>query len=160
LLKILRLVLAIMLAAWVLRQVRKPSGWLGRRVVRGMNLSHATMTDWGLKQLMVAKNAAILDVGCGGGRTVQRLATLASEGLVIGLDYSAASAAVARITNANEIEAGRVLLHIPEPCLRRPMGWSRVFCHGDVATAQFTVEAESRTVSSECGSLDIDQAVA
>lgn len=107
-LKILRLVLAIMLAAWVLRQVRKPSGWLGRRVVRGMNLSHATMTDWGLKQVMVAKNAKILDVGCGGGRTVQRLATLASEGHVIGLDYSAASVAVSRSTNANEIEAGRV----------------------------------------------------
>jgi len=73
-----------------------------------MNLSHATMTDWGLKQVMVAKNAAILDVGYGGGRTVQRLATFASEGHVIGLDYSAASVAVARSTNANEIEAGRV----------------------------------------------------
>ena len=26
--------------------VRKPSGWLGRRVVRAMNLSHVTMADW------------------------------------------------------------------------------------------------------------------
>jgi hypothetical protein len=32
------------LAAWVFRQFRKPSGWLGRRVVRAMNLSH-TMAD-------------------------------------------------------------------------------------------------------------------
>jgi ubiquinone/menaquinone biosynthesis C-methylase UbiE len=73
-----------------------------------MNLSHATMTDWGLKQVMVAKNAAILDIGCGGGRTVQRLAALASDGHVIGLDCSAASVAVSRDTNAKEIEAGRV----------------------------------------------------
>jgi len=73
-----------------------------------MNLSHATMTDWGLQQLTAVKGAAILDVGCGGGRTVQKLASLAPEGTVIGLDYSPASVAVSRETNAKEIEAGRV----------------------------------------------------
>jgi ubiquinone/menaquinone biosynthesis C-methylase UbiE len=108
LLKILRLVLPMLLAAWVFRQFRKPSGWLGRRVVWAMNLSHATMADWGLQQVRVPKNAAILDVGCGGGRTVRRLAALASEGNVIGLDYSAASVAVSRDTKAKEIDAGRV----------------------------------------------------
>jgi len=56
----------------------------------------------------VTKEAAILDVGCGGGWTVQRLAGLASEGKVIGLDYSAASIAVSRNKNAKGIEAGRV----------------------------------------------------
>lgn len=107
-LKLLKLLLALLLAAWLFRQVRKPSGWLGRRVVRAMNLSHATMTDWGLQQVQVPKNAAILDVGCGGGETVRRLAALAPEGTVIGVDYSAASVAVSRETNAEEIEAGRV----------------------------------------------------
>ena len=105
---ILKLVLAILLAGWVLQQVRKPTGWLGRRVVWGMNASHASMTEWGLKQIVVAKSAAILDVGCGGDRTVQRLAALASEGHIVGLDYSAASVAVSRSTNAKEIEAGQV----------------------------------------------------
>jgi ubiquinone/menaquinone biosynthesis C-methylase UbiE len=56
----------------------------------------------------VPKNATILDVGCGGGRTVQRLATLAAEGKVVGLDYSAASVAASRETNAQGIQAGRV----------------------------------------------------
>jgi len=108
LLKLLKLLLALLLAAWLFRQVRKPSGWLGRRVVRAMNLSHATMTDWGLQQVQVPKNAAILDVGCGGGETVRRLAALAPEGKVTGVDYSAASVAVSREINAEEIEAGRV----------------------------------------------------
>jgi SAM-dependent methyltransferase len=107
-LRILRLLLPIVLILWLFRQVRKPSGWLGRRVVQAMNLSHATMADWGLQQVTVPKNAAILDVGCGGGRLVRRLSALASEGTVIGLDYSAASVAVSRDTNAREIEAGRV----------------------------------------------------
>jgi ubiquinone/menaquinone biosynthesis C-methylase UbiE len=73
-----------------------------------MNLSHATMTDWGLKQGMVPKNAVILEVGCGGGRTARRLAALVPERKVVGLDYSAASVAVSRDTNAQEIETGRV----------------------------------------------------
>lgn len=107
-LQILRLFLAILVAVWVFRQVRKPSGWLGKRIVRAMNVSHATMTDWGLQQLTVPKGATILDVGCGGGRTVRRLGALAPEGKVIGLDFSAASAAVSKDMNAKEIEAGRV----------------------------------------------------
>ena len=105
---ILRLVLLIVLFAWVSRQVRNPSGLLGRRVVRAMNMSHSAMTDWGLQQVMIPKNAAILDIGCGGGRTVRKLVTLAPEGKVIGLDYSAASVAVSRDTNVQEIQAGRV----------------------------------------------------
>jgi SAM-dependent methyltransferase len=106
--QILRLLLLIGLVAWVTRQVRKPSGFLGRRVVRAMNLSHATMTEWALKQLTVPKSAAILDVGCGGGRTTGALAALAPEGKVFGLDYSAASVAVARELNAHAIGARRV----------------------------------------------------
>jgi ubiquinone/menaquinone biosynthesis C-methylase UbiE len=73
-----------------------------------MNLGHATLADWGLQQVTVPKSATILDVGCGGGSTVRRLAALASEGKVIGLDYSSASVVVSRDTNAKEIEAGRV----------------------------------------------------
>jgi ubiquinone/menaquinone biosynthesis C-methylase UbiE len=106
--KLLRLVLLILLVAWVFRQVRKPSGWLGKRVVRAMNLGHASMTEWGLQQIKVPANGAILDVGCGGGETVRKLAALAPEGRVIGLDYSTASVEVSRDTNAQEIEAGRV----------------------------------------------------
>jgi ubiquinone/menaquinone biosynthesis C-methylase UbiE len=105
---ILKLVVAISLIVWVFRQVRKPSGPLGRHLVRAFNLGHATMTDWGLQQVMVPKNALILDVGCGGGRTVRRLVALAPEGKVVGLDYSAASVAVSRETNAQDIEIGRV----------------------------------------------------
>jgi SAM-dependent methyltransferase len=105
---IFKVAASILLVAWVFRQVRKPSGPLGRRVVRAMNLGHSTMTDWGLQQVRMSKNATILDVGCGGGRTVQKLAELAPEGKVVGLDYSAASVAVSRATNADSIAAGRV----------------------------------------------------
>lgn len=105
---ILRLLIIVVLMVWLWRQVRKPSGALGRRFVRAMGMGHAAMTDWGLQQVTIPKDGAILDVGCGGGRTVNRLATLAPQGRVVGLDYSAASVAVSRTTNAQEMQAGRV----------------------------------------------------
>jgi ubiquinone/menaquinone biosynthesis C-methylase UbiE len=105
---ILRIAVAVSLAAWIMRQVRKPSGFLGRRTVRAMNVGHAAMTDWALSLFPIPMDAAILDVGCGGGRTIQRLAAMAAAGTVAGIDYSQASVAVASETNAKEIAAGRV----------------------------------------------------
>ena len=107
---LIRIVVAIIFAGWLMQQVRKPGGWMGRTVARAMGLSHSAMTDWGLQQLTVAKNASALDVGCGGGRTVGKLTAFAPEGRVVGLDHSAASVAVARETNAEAIKAGRVAI--------------------------------------------------
>jgi ubiquinone/menaquinone biosynthesis C-methylase UbiE len=103
-----KIVAMVGLIAWLSPQFRKPSGWLGRGIARSMNASHSELTDWGLQQVTVAGNAAILDVGCGGGETVRKLAAMAPEGSVAGVDLSAASVAVARKTNAAQIAAGRV----------------------------------------------------
>jgi ubiquinone/menaquinone biosynthesis C-methylase UbiE len=43
---------------------------------------------------------------------VQKLAALAPAGKVVGLDYSAASVAVSRDTNAQEIKSGRVQIEL------------------------------------------------
>jgi len=108
--RLISLVVAIPLVIWVLRQCRRPSGVLGARVVRAMNIAHARLTDWGLTHLDVAPTATILDIGCGGGRTVQTLTGLAPQGRVCGVDYSAASVAASRRTNADAIAAGRVFI--------------------------------------------------
>lgn len=105
---VLKIAAALVLIAWVFRQCRKPSGWLGKRIVKGMSLSHATMTDWALEPVAVPASAVVLDIGCGGGATVKKLAAMAPQGRVVGIDYSAASVEVARETNREEIEAGRV----------------------------------------------------
>jgi SAM-dependent methyltransferase len=109
---ILRVIFIILVFTRISRQVRKPGGVLGRRFVRAMNLTHAALTDWGLDQLAVPNAGAILDIGCGGGRTVHRLAALAPGAKVIGLDYSATSVAASRDFNAKEIEAGQVRIEL------------------------------------------------
>ena len=92
----------------LLNQFRKPSGWLGQLNVRDMNRRHSELTDWGLGHVSIGSRSAILDVGCGGGRTVQKLAAIASEGKVCGIDYSDASVAVSRKNNRKSIRQGRV----------------------------------------------------
>jgi ubiquinone/menaquinone biosynthesis C-methylase UbiE len=73
-----------------------------------MNESHAAVTLWGLSHVDIGDDFTILDVGCGGGRTIDRLASIASKGKVLGVDYSEESVATARETNANSIAQGRV----------------------------------------------------
>lgn len=92
----------------LLDQCRKPTGWLGRAAAWGMNRGHSEVTDWGLDHVSIGKDDAILDVGCGGGETVHKLARIAEEGHVYGIDFSEASVAVSRRRNRQLIQAGLV----------------------------------------------------
>lgn len=92
----------------LLSQSGKPRGWFGRLLVRGMNSGHSGLTTWGLSKVEIAENATVLDIGCGGGRTLERLASLARLGQAVGLDYSEDSVAVARRRNRRLIATGRV----------------------------------------------------
>jgi ubiquinone/menaquinone biosynthesis C-methylase UbiE len=91
-----------------LGQCRKPSGWLGRFVIWMMNRGHSRLTDWGLAHVAVRPTDLVLDLGCGGGSTVAKLAALAAEGRVCGVDHSETSVAAARRLNRRWIEIGRV----------------------------------------------------
>jgi SAM-dependent methyltransferase len=87
---------------------QNPTGWLGRFVLRNMNARHSRVTDWGLSHVAIAREHSILDVGCGGGRTVANLAALATQGKVCGVDHSRESVAVASKINQPWIAMGRV----------------------------------------------------
>jgi SAM-dependent methyltransferase len=84
-----------------------------------MNASHAAVTEWGLGHIPIEKDFTFLDVGCGGGRTIDWLASRARS--VYGVDYSEASVAMAREINARAIAEGRVdirqgsVSHLPFP---------------------------------------------
>jgi len=96
------------LSSKVLDQCRKPSGTLGRLNLWDMNRRHSRLTDWGVKHLSIGGNDTILDIGCGGGKTINKLAAVASAGKVYGIDHSEASVAASTSTNRQLIQAGRV----------------------------------------------------
>jgi ubiquinone/menaquinone biosynthesis C-methylase UbiE len=89
-------------------QCSKPSGWLGRITLWRMNVSHSRLTDWGLTHIPMESHFTILDAGCGGGRTVSKLAAIATQGRVYGIDFSEQSVVATKRTNARWIELGRV----------------------------------------------------
>ncbi len=101
---------AVILAASLafVRQCRKPRWWLGRLVLARMNSGHSDLTRWGLGHIRIPRDARVLDVGCGGGRTIATLAEMATSGTISGIDYSPASVAASRGYNAKRIAEGRV----------------------------------------------------
>jgi SAM-dependent methyltransferase len=99
---------AVIALPYVFNQVRKPTRWVGRFFLWTMNMSHSGLTDWGLKHVVIEKGFAILDVGCGGGRTIQKMAAMATDGRLFGVDYSVGSVDASRAQVAPLIQAGRV----------------------------------------------------
>jgi len=69
-------------------QYRCPRGRSGRYVAEHMNQEHELLTLWGLSRAKIESGSIILDVGCGGGKTLSRLAQLAPIGKVFGIDVS------------------------------------------------------------------------
>jgi len=93
-------------------QCQSPTGWLGRLVLRNMNSRHSKVTDWGLSHASIGKQDIVLDVGCGGGRTVSKLAAIATQGKVYGIDHSKESVTMAMRTNKQWIDIARVEIRL------------------------------------------------
>lgn len=89
------------------RLCRRPTGWLGRLSLRSMNKRHSPLTDWGLAHIAIPPDGSALDIGCGGGRTLAKLAA-ATRGEVCGIDHSPDSVAVSKKFNARAVSSGRM----------------------------------------------------
>jgi len=94
-----------------LNQCRKPAGEVGKLVADEMNINHYELTSWGLGKIDIKQDSIILDIGCGGGRTVNRLALLAPEGKVFGIDYSNDCVNWSIEFNKELIDSGKVEIH-------------------------------------------------
>ena len=81
-----------------------PKGWMGRMVLRMMNFGHAPLTNWGLSLVDIQDGWTMLDIGCGGGATLQRLLKRSQDAKVYGIDISEESVAKARQINADVLD--------------------------------------------------------
>lgn len=88
-------------------QTRKPEGFLGKMMIKGMNTGHAKLADWGFEYLNVEDPREIVDLGCGGGRNVGELLEKYPKAKVGGVDYSDLSVEKASEYNREMIDAGR-----------------------------------------------------
>ncbi len=91
-------------------QTRKPEGFLGKMMVKGMNSGHGKMADWGMSHLKDGNVAAVLEIGCGGGRNAAELLKKYPRAKVTAVDYSPVSVAQAADYNKAQIDAGRCVV--------------------------------------------------
>jgi ubiquinone/menaquinone biosynthesis C-methylase UbiE len=96
----------------VLQNLRKPQGLVGRLLVTMMNLGHTSLSRWGLEHLEIRPGDHILDIGCGGGKNVERMLRRAPEGRVCGLDYSEVSVEKTKRLNRRALREGRAEIRL------------------------------------------------
>lgn len=89
-------------------QCRKPSGRLGLFVGRVMNFEHTKIRQWGLRNISIQSDSCVLDIGCGGGKAVKKIASSVSEGKVYGIDYSEEMVQLSKRVNESLIKLGIV----------------------------------------------------
>lgn len=89
-------------------QYRCPKGLKGGLVAELMNQKHQTLTLWGLAKVTTGSDFVVLDVGCGGGKTISKLAELAPQGKVFGIDYSDDMVKFSKKVNSKLIAQNRV----------------------------------------------------
>ncbi len=87
---------------------RKPIGELGHQILDRMNKSHERMAQWGVSHFDIKGDELILDIGCGGGRNIERFAAKITAGKVVGLDYSEVSVEKSIQLNREAIDEGKV----------------------------------------------------
>lgn len=73
----------------MLRNASKPQGFWGKVLLLSMNIGHGPMARWGLNAIHFGLDEHILDIGCGGGKNIQRMLKRVPLGYVCGVDYSA-----------------------------------------------------------------------
>lgn len=88
------------------KNMGNPQGKLGNIQLKSMNKEHTPVSLWGLKHLNISPDDIILDVGCGGGMNINRMAQTAKK--VYGVDYSIESVKLSREVNEDLIRMGKV----------------------------------------------------
>ncbi len=88
-------------------QTRRPEGFLGKMMLRGMNSGHAKMADWGMGALSGTAPEMIAELGCDGGRNAGELLKRYPNAHVDAVDYSPLSVEKAAEYNRAAVKAGR-----------------------------------------------------
>ena len=94
----------------LVENAEKPDGFWGKLMIRSMNKGHSELTDWALCRVNIKSGDYVLDVGCGGGKTVGKLCDMVGNGKVYGIDYSDLCIKKAEKLNHKNVLCGKVKL--------------------------------------------------
>lgn len=98
------------LLQYLIQQCRNPKGIIGTVMINIWNQTFKSMTQWGLSHIDFTQNDYVLDVGCGGGETLNVLAKKIKQGKIYGVDISDASVKSAISRNHQFIKNQQVIV--------------------------------------------------
>lgn len=97
----------------LLENAKKPKGFWGKKMISSMNEGHYELTGWALDHINFERHYRVLDVGCGGGLTVSRIAERIGNGKVYGIDYSALVSNIQRHRTEKTFSVIRLKSYLP-----------------------------------------------
>ena len=100
----------------LIEQSKRPNGFVGKTMLGIMNGAHSMMARWGLSYVDIANADTILDIGCGGGKTIKDIAKLNAGAKIYGIDISKSSVAATQKLNRKNIAAGKVTALVADVC--------------------------------------------
>ena len=80
----------------------------GRWQLRVMNNRYSMLGVWGLSHVNFARKRLVLDVGCGGGKNLERILKQSKQINAVGVDISTASVQVTKKKNSRAVKDGRL----------------------------------------------------
>lgn len=95
----------------LIEQAKNPRGSIGSSMLCIMNTAHTRLTNWALQKINVRKDAVILDIGCGGGKTIHTLSKMTPAGKIYGIDYSEKAVENSIKTNIKDVKNEKVMIH-------------------------------------------------
>ncbi|MFI5317854.1 MAG: class I SAM-dependent methyltransferase [Myxococcota bacterium] len=99
------------LGTFIASQLRKPTGWFGKIVVaRVLNRANGPMNELTLRELELAPDDRVLEIGFGGGDLISRMVRVVTRGRIAGADFSPEMTAFCAKRFAALVRAGVVEL--------------------------------------------------
>lgn len=101
-----------MLTEFLIKQSQKPSGLIGRVIIKIWSFYFKKLSLWAIKQTTISDNYRILEIGYGGGSTIKNLLALNKNLEIHGIDISKESYRTAQRVHSDSIRKGSVQLKI------------------------------------------------
>ncbi|MGG0252609.1 class I SAM-dependent methyltransferase [Bacillus toyonensis] len=95
----------------LIQQAKNPRGIIGSSMLCIMNAAHTKLTKWALQKVHIKTDAVILDIGCGGGKTIHTLSKRTTFGKIYGIDYSDQAVENSKKANMKDVKTGKVIIH-------------------------------------------------
>ncbi|WP_242237766.1 class I SAM-dependent methyltransferase [Bacillus cereus group sp. BfR-BA-01316] len=95
----------------LIEQAKNPRGTIGSSMLCIMNAAHTRLTNWALQKIHIREDAVILDIGCGGGKTIHSLSRVTPHGKIYGIDYSEQAVEDSKKTNMKDVKTEKIIIH-------------------------------------------------